>query len=90
MKIIKLDKLLPDNRVVKFHRVESIDFSEQPGIMMVKIASFEYIEQSLVAGLPAWTFIIQMTYNDMMTAHENLVERIIETEDWIQSEVLEY
>jgi hypothetical protein len=83
MKLIYLEKTLPDARVCRYHRVTELVFSETPNIMKVLVGSWDTVEAASSQAKPDAVTAIDMGYSgDRMDAANNLLERVIQTSGW--------
>jgi hypothetical protein len=83
MKLIRLEKTLPDNRVTRYHRVTELVFGQTPNIMKVLVGSWPTAELAMNQTRPDEINAIEMSYpGTMETAAENLLERIILVPGW--------
>jgi hypothetical protein len=91
MKLIFLKKTLPDGRICKYHRVTQLIFSnETPNTMKVLVGSWATIETASSQAIPEFVTAIEMSYSgDSMNATDNLLERIVETSGWENSQIID-
>jgi hypothetical protein len=83
MKLIRLEKTLPDNRVTRYHRVTELVFGQTPNIMKVLVGSWATAELAMSQARPDEISAIEMSYpGSIEAAAENLLERIILIPGW--------
>lgn len=62
MNLIYLSKPLPDGRTMHFHRIEKVEFADEPGHLIAHVGSFENEALARVQSRPDATFTIPIAF----------------------------
>jgi hypothetical protein len=88
MSILKLTKILPDNRVVEYHKVAEVQFG-QPGIMVVKMVSYVNLADANTQSAGDAMFMIPMTYSGTYEyALTDVLGKVMLLPDWGGGEIV--
>lgn len=87
MKLIQLDRLLPDGRVMKYHRVHEFSISAVEPDMLVLMGSWSSVDGAKMAAPPESTSAIRFP-NDPAT-YLNMLDHVVSLPEWSAGQIVD-